>query len=167
MAPTATQVIDSEILPHVEESDWEGPQPGEERYSPNQMIAAYQAGLVKGVDNASKLIQDQFQRNLETSGIATKKLLDKMATLKLRALAARLRVESWDYFEILISLPEADWLSEAAMEMLDYSATVEEAADSEFFHLVLHFCGVGEVFNQSLVEADGYVWTYKPLAEAE
>lgn len=162
----ATQIIDSEILPHVEDSDWKGPQQGEERYSPNQMIAAYQAGLVKGVDNVSKLVQEQFQRNFEIASSATKKLVDRMAMLNLHPLAARLRVESWDYFEILITLPEEHWLSEGAIELLDFSATVEEQASSESFHLVLHFCGVGPIFNESLVEADGYVWNYKPLTEA-
>ena len=164
---TETHTIDTEILPHVEVSDWKGPQPGEEHYSSNQVIAAFNAGVSKGVDNASKLIQEQFQRNLEVAATATKKLVEKMGTLNLRPTSARLRVESWDFFEILVTLPEKDWLSDAAMEMLDYSATVEQEAESELFHLVLHFCGVGEVFNQNLVEADGYVWTYKPLAEAK
>jgi len=61
MNKTDHDVIEKEIKPSVKQSDWESPKVGEEHYSTNQIIAAYQAGIAKGVSSAQKLLQEKIR----------------------------------------------------------------------------------------------------------
>ena len=151
------------------DSSWSGPKPGEPSFSPDDLIDAYQLGKAKNAEDSraerAALSEKKFDAILRHATRATESVVAKMVSLDIRPMMVRLRFSDYESLELLITMPEKDWLADTALEVLDFSSNLEQEITEDNLHLSLHFCGVADTFNTELAIADGYSWEYKPLAK--
>lgn len=158
-----SDLIESDIKPFAE--DWEDPKPGEEHYSTNQLIAAYKAGYAKGVAGAHALLQETFNRNYQKSGEDTGKVIEKLQEFGLNPLSALLRVVSWEEFEVLITLPEAEFLDEKLESAYDFVGEFENSARTNHYCLSFRFCPTVDGLDEQKMKSDGFTIAHRLLVK--
>jgi hypothetical protein len=163
MAKSASEIIDQEIKPYAKIGDWEEPQPGEEHYSPNQVIAAYEAGKTSAMNSLQRLVQDQFETNKSKAGADTRKLIEKLMERGFHPISARLKITSWDFLEVLITVPEEEYCAESFDDIYDFVNELERASRSEQYCISFRFCPTVEGFDENKVKSDGFIQLHKSL----
>jgi len=162
MPPTPTEIVESEIRPFAK--DWEDPKPGEEHYSTNQLIAAYEAGYAKGL-GVQALVKEKFERNIGRSGSDTKKLISKLQEYGFTPAAARLKVVSWEQFEVLVTLSEVEYLDEKFESIYEFVGELENSSREENYSINFRFCPELDGFDEQKVKSDGFTLHHRSLAQ--
>jgi hypothetical protein len=138
-----TEITPKQIEEIADLRDWQFPQPGEEHYGPNQLIAAYNVGVRKGFEKSTelyeKLIDQKLQSNINQAGDDAKTIIDFMLTGEMHPAFARLRLENWDKLEVMIGLPMKEYLSEDFNAVLDCAGQIETDQRSDFMRSVSSF----------------------------
>jgi len=165
MSQTEHQFVETEIKPLVAADDWVGPEPGDERYGPNQMIGSFNAGIKTGFDRIAALADQQFEENRQKAGVLTRSVLEELTSKSFHPEFARLKIASWDEFEVLIALPKKEFLSDALLPLFDFTTELEQRVTDASFSIVFHFFGKGENYNEKKVLSDGYLYSHKSLTE--
>jgi len=163
MNKTDHDVIEKEIKPSVKQSDWESPKVGEEHYSTNQIIAAYQAGIAKGVSSAQKLLQEKFVENLEKTAKDTGKLISQLSKFNIKLSRALLKVIAWDQFEVLIILPEKEYLGEKFEKAYIFVGGLEDEVQKDHYSITFCFCPESQYLNMEKVKSDGFTLQHRAL----
>jgi hypothetical protein len=158
-------IIESEIKPLVKNCDWESPDPGQEYFGANQLIAAYEAGVAKGIMGAEKLLWEKIHQNIEKAGTDTKKLIDQLKQKGLDLISARLRVISWDQYEVLVTLSEKQFVGEEFEMSYDIVSELENSSREEHYCISFRFCPEVKGFEEQRVKADGFILTHKALSK--
>jgi hypothetical protein len=165
MNQSTTEIISNEIIPLVKQCDWESPKPGEELYSTNQLIAAYEAGIARGMVGAQKLVQEKFFYNVDKTAEDTGKLVSKLQEYGINPSAARLKVISWDQFEVLIILPEKEYLDEKFDIVYNFVGELENATHEEFYCITFKFLPETENTDVQKIMSDGFTLLHKSLVK--
>lgn len=163
MSKEANEIIEAEIRPFVKEGDWEKPKPGEEHYSTNQVIAAYEVGKTKGMTEAEQLLREKFEANIQKAGTDTRNLVEKLLEYGLHPTSARLRVSSWDLFEVLVTLSEAEYVGERFDDAYDVVNELENASRGDHYCISFRFCPEVDGFDEQKVKSDGFTLLHKSL----
>lgn len=163
MAKSPSEFIDQDIKPYAKIGDWEEPRPGEEHYSTNQVIAAYEAGKTSAMNSLQKLVHEQFEANKSKAGADTRKLIEKLLEHGFHPISARLKICSWDLMEVLITLPEKEYCAESFDDIYNVVNELEDASRNEQYYISFRFCPEIEGFEESKVKADGFVLLHKSL----
>ena len=122
----------------------------------NQMIEAYRTGLKDGLEQQQKLVFSKLKENIEKSGSLTMQLIETIKESGFTTLDAYLRVNSWDDFEIMVTVPECDYLKDEFLEMYDVVSKIENENKNELYDVFISFCSTNEHFDESVVSSDGY-----------
>ena len=165
MTASNNEIVRNEIIPCVKESDWESPKPGEEHYSTNQLIAAYEAGIAKGISGMQKLVQEKFNVNIDKTANDTGKLIVKLQEYGIAPTSARLKVISWDQFEVLIILPEKEYLDEKFDIVYNFVGDLENATREEFYSISFKFLPETKDTDIQKIMSDGFTLLHKSLVK--
>jgi len=122
----------------------------------NQLIEAYQTGLKDGVEQQQKLVFSKLKENIDKSGSLTLSLIDTIKKYGFTPLDAYLRVESFDRFEIMITVPETDALKDEFLEMYDVISKIEIENRNDLYDVFISFCSTNDHFDENIVSSDGY-----------
>jgi len=165
MSQSHTEIVRNEIIPCVKESDWESPKAGEEHYSTNQLIAAYEAGIAKGISGMQKLVQEKFNANIDKTASDTGRLISKLQEYGVNPTSARLKVISWDQFEVLFILPEKEYLDEKFDFVYNFVGDLENSTREEFYSISFKFLPETEDTDIQKIMSDGFTLQHKSLVK--
>ncbi|MDP4219088.1 MAG: hypothetical protein Q8896_01490 [Bacteroidota bacterium] len=149
----------------VSEDDWIGPEPGYERYGPNQMIGSFTAGVRTGVDRLIALADQQFGGNKQKAGVLTASVLEELRQRNFHPSSAKLRITNWDEFEVLIALSKEEFLNDSLLRVLDYTTELTQRETNATFSIEFHFFGKGEKYDDMKVISEGYIYFHKSIAQ--
>jgi hypothetical protein len=138
--------------------------PGEQVYSCDQVIDAYLKGKSEGIQQAQKLIMRQLDQNVGKTVEQTDLLIEHLASKGFHPLAAYIKIDDWDSFNVLVTVPDEEWCDIRFLEVFDYIMKEEERAENEFYTVETNFCGIPndpDSFNEKLVFFDGFIFKRK------
>lgn len=165
MGIAAKNIIDEKIVPFVDPGDWQSPQSGEDKFSVNQIIAAYEVGFKSGKDSVNRLVTENFRNNLTNIGKKTESLIEVLRDKNFSPVSAILKIEDWDKFEVLIILPEEELLKDTISEIYEEIGKLIKESTSYFkFDFIL--AGKNKSFNWKKVSSDGFKLHHKALSDA-
>jgi hypothetical protein len=122
----------------------------------NQLIEAYMNGKKEGMEQHQKLIFKKLEENIEKSGFITFELINMLKGRRFNPIDAYLRVNSWDKFDIMITVSEEDYLKEEFFFLFDVVSNVEKRYKVELFGIFISFCSINKHFDEQSVSSDGY-----------
>jgi hypothetical protein len=135
--------------------------PRENIYSCDQVIDAYLKGKSEGVQQAQKLIMRELDRNVRKTVEQADRLIDHLTSLEFHPFAAYIKIDEWDAFTIMVTVPDEEWCNPRFLEVFDYVKDAEEHTENDFYRLEFHFCGIPDgkpgSFNEKLVFYDGFI----------
>ena len=163
MPKTELEIVETDIRPLVEVSDWISPERGDEHYSPNQVIGSYNAGFRKGREAVDALIEAQFEKNLQRAGGLTTQVIEKLRLMSTHPISARLKDDSWREYEIVITIPQSEFIPDSFLSIYEFTGELEEREEDENFKINFRFCGEGESFNKNKMISEGFGYFHKSL----
>ena len=163
MSHTPEEVIESKIKPFVGKGDWESPKSREEHYGPDQVIAAYEVGVSKGIGDALELWREKIDENTVKAGRDTRRLVEELRKRALTLNSARLKVVSSDQCEVLITLPEEEYVKEGFEDVYSFVSELENESRGEHYSIAFLFCPEVQGFDDRKVWLDGFRWRHKSL----
>ena len=122
----------------------------------NQLIDAYLNGKKEGMEYYKILEVNKLSDNISKSGIITVELINTLYGNNFNPIGAYLRIISLDRFEIMITIPEEDYLKEDFLAMFDEISNIETVSKGELFNVFFSFCSVNGCFDEHIVSSDGY-----------
>jgi hypothetical protein len=133
--------------------------PRENFYSSDQVIDAYLKGKSDGIQQTQKLIVRQLDRNVSKTIEQTDKLVEHLAKREFHPVAAYMKIDSWDAFTVIVTVPDMEWCDPKFLEIFDYVIETEKHTSNEFYNLEIQIFGIPDVdnLNEQSIFADGFV----------
>jgi hypothetical protein len=133
--------------------------PRENLYSCDQVIDAYLKGKSDGIQQAQKLIARQLDDNLNTTVASVNQIVEHLKLQGFHPIAAYVKIENWDNFIIMVTIPDNEWCDPAFLNIFDYVFEIEETSSNDLYNLDVHFCGISDEspLNEPYVFSDGFI----------
>jgi hypothetical protein len=138
--------------------DWQLSTNGEKLFSADAVIDAYLKGKSDQLEQSQKALMKQLETNIQKASGNTVKVLEYLSSQGLSPIAAHLKPTSFDSMEVLITLPEEDYLSEKITTIYEHVSTLEEAFSEELYQINFSLTDETPHFNEALLKCDGYFW---------
>lgn len=159
--PRAIDFIETKIRPNVEAQDWVGPEGGDERYSPNQLIGAYRAGYTSGIEAAFQAGQNWINQvrteNANRAGQHTRQVLDWLLNEGFHPKRAILNQTEFDSPEVLIFFPVDELTSNQFDGLYSALRAFEEKVSDEQYRLRFTLTDDGPDVDGDVLAADGWL----------
>jgi len=140
---------------------WQLPVDGDKLYPVDTVIDAYIKGKNDGLEQTVKLMVKQFNNNMNRAAEDTGKVISFMREKKFNPLSAHLRVESFDNFSILITVPESDFISDSFKDIYVFTDNLQKYAAEDLYNLSFSFIDKSESFDNEILISDGYIFTHE------
>jgi len=132
------------------------PTPNGDWFTSDQLIDAYMNGKKEGMEQFKKLEMNKMAENINKSGFIAIDIFNKLKINKFSPIDAYLRVNSFDRFDMMITVPESDSLKDEFLNMYDLISDIETNTKDEFYMLFISFCSANNHFDEQIVLSDGY-----------
>jgi len=126
-------------------------------YTSDELIDAYLYGKRNAFEATQRLAVDKLNNNIEKSGEISINLLKTLTDKYFTPLNAYLRINSLDNFDIMITVPERDIISDDFLTMYDIISKTETQNKDEYYDVFISFCPVNEHFEEINVLSDGFL----------
>lgn len=137
-------------------------------YTNDDVIDAYLKGKEDGLKESSQIFVDILNENINKSANYTEKMISFLKKRKLNPISAHLKINLFNDFIILITLPEDEFISEDFLVCYDFAATIEEEVTKDKYYNVMFMFSDREEeedFNKNLLVSDGFFMNYKMSIE--
>ena len=126
-------------------------------FTSDQLIDAYLHGKRDAFAATQRLAVDKLSNNIEKSGDISINLLKTLSANHFTPINAYLRVNDLDNFDIMVTVPEDDIISDEFLNMYDIVSKMEAKNKEEYYDVFISFCPVNEHFEEINVSSDGYL----------
>ncbi|MCX2478891.1 hypothetical protein OQY15_07295 [Pedobacter sp. MC2016-15] len=126
-------------------------------FTGDQVIDAYLTGKREGLQIAQKVFLDQLKNNLDKSGEKVTDLLHHLNARDIHNNEAFLKINSWNYLTILISVKEEDFFKESFLPVYDFVEELEEDLNTDTCTVNFSFVDYQEEINDYVLHCDGFV----------
>jgi hypothetical protein len=144
--------------------NWVITEPNENYYSSDKVIDAYLQGKKEGLEQAQKAVFTLLENNLNKCHQLTSKIIAFLKIRKFSPLNAYLRILSFDVFEILITIPEKEFLDDHFLAIYEEVSQIERTERSDFFNVTFTFSDSGVHFDEKHLQSDGFIFKNKQYA---
>jgi hypothetical protein len=162
--------IATRIKAKVDPADWIFSGPGEDRYSSDQMVGAYRAGVTTGIESAFAAGQDWIretrERNTVSAGSHTRHVLDFLISREMHPISALLNETNFDAPEVLIILPLEEYTGDCFDGTYSVIHELEEQWREPNYAIRFSFA-FNRDLDQNLLRADGFTKYHKYLMPNE
>jgi len=122
----------------------------------NQLIDAYMNGKRDGVQQFKSLEISKLNENINKSGTITVNIINILKEKKFSPIDAYLRVHSFERFDIMVTVPENDYLKDEFLDIYDIISDIEEKSKDDFYNAFISICSTNNHFDEQIVASDGY-----------
>jgi len=160
---TKRKISEREVDNILNPANWEVSEPKERMFTSDHVVDAYFKGKTAGLEEAEQLILKNLQENIESAGNLTSEVLNLLRTdFGFNPISARLKINSWSNFKILIVLPRAEFLNPKIFDLYDKLTDIENNSEKEFFKVSYSVFGASaDEINDSCLISDGYKLKHK------
>ena len=127
-------------------------------FTSDQLIDAYMNGKKEGMEQYKKLEMSKMEENIKKSGIVAVDIINELKNNKFTPIDTYLRVNSFDRFDIMVTVPENDFLKDEFLYMYDMISDIETKSKNDFYMVFISFCSTNNHFDEQIVVSDGYSW---------
>jgi hypothetical protein len=145
----------------LEPQNWEFTAPKDKLFSSDHVIEAYLRGKKEGLEQAQKLILDKLVQNVNNSGKFANAIIAYLKEQSLHPSSVFLKINSWDDFKLLITLPEEEFISDVILPAYDFVSEFEDKVNEELYHLEVSMTDVNDSLDEKCLKSDGYVLKHK------
>jgi hypothetical protein len=160
-------IVERDIRPLVDRDDWTDPEPGDDRYSTNQMVGAFNAGKVFGMENAVAEMQNWMNHTLVANAAKaahlTHILLEWLNARNIHPTAALLKDERFDAPEVMFVVPVAEFTGPQFEGVYEYIGEREHEWEEPNFNISFSFCWKEPELDMELLRSDGFDRRYRAL----
>lgn len=143
---------------------WQLPDEGERLFSADFVIQAYFKGKSDGaeesVEQKVKVLKKQFEANLDQAAKNTGKIYEQLKQKGMTPISAHLKTDTFDRFDILITVSEEDVLKESFHDIYQMTRAMEEAVSEDGYNVSFSFINKSNQFDEDMLFSDGYIFTY-------
>lgn len=132
----------------------------------NYVIDAYQKGQEKGREAYQKVLNQQYQANVEQAMKHADKVLEFLIEKqKMAPISIHLNPVAMDKYKVLIVITESDFISDKIDDVYDFVTMAESAWSGDLYQISFSFAysSEGKPFNYALLQTDGYIFEAKPI----
>lgn len=132
-------------------------------YTNDDIIDAFFKGKEAGVKEKKQIFVDKLNENIDKSARFTESMLTFLRKNNFNPISAHLKINSFDDFVILVTVPEKEFTSEEFLVSYNFASTIEDQVmDDKYFNLMFMFCDRDETdFNKNLLITEGFFMDYK------
>lgn len=132
-------------------------------YTNDDIIDAYLKGKEMGIKEKEQIFVEKLNENIKKSAHLTKSMLIYLKQNGFKPKSAHLKINSFDSFVILVTVPENEYISEKFLETYQYASTLEnDTLEDQYFNPMFIFSDRKEdSFNKNLLVTEGFFMDYK------
>ncbi len=132
-------------------------------FTNDDVIDAFLKGKEVGVKEKKQIFIDKLNENIGKSAHFTASMLDFLRKNSFNPISAHLKINAFNDFTILITLPEEEFISEKFLISYDFASTIEEQIISDKYYNVMFIFSDREekTFNKNVLTSDGFFMDYK------
>ena len=132
-------------------------------FTNDDVIDAYLKGKEVGIKETKQLLVDKLNENIGKSANFTDSMLTFLRKNNFNPISAHLKINAYNDFVILVTLPEDEFISEEFLVSYNFAATIEEQVlNDKYYNVMFMFSDrEEETFNKSLLASDGFFLDYK------
>ena len=123
----------------------------------NQLIDAYMNGRRDGMELYELVKFNKLNENIKKSGLLTTYIVNALKNNRFNPIDAYLRINSIARFDVMITIPEEEYLKKEFLEMFDVISEIESSERDELYNVFISFCSVNQYFDEQIVSSDGFV----------
>lgn len=144
---------------------WELEPSREGKYTENDVIDAYLKGKKTGLESIQKTLVKALDENIDKCGTYTENVLKRLTEFDIKAQDAFLRINNFDFFNILVCIPEKDFLDDKFFHVYDFITEFEDSKNTPENNLTVEFSFLD--FNSDFdycvnkINSDGYILRLK------
>jgi len=128
-------------------------------FSEDQLIDAY----LQGKESLGKLVKEKLIENINKVGTQTDTILDALKGKKFTPKSASLRINHYNNFDILISLPESQYTSKAFIDFYNFTSNTEQE-NKDDYKVIFTFINHSKSFDYDQIRLDGYGLVHKTFS---
>lgn len=132
-------------------------------FTNDDVIDAFLKGKEAGIKEKKEIYVDKLNENIAKSGDFTQSMLNFLRKNNFNPISAHLKINAFDDFVILVTLPEDEFLSEDFLDSYNFANTIEQQVMSDKYYNVMFMFSDREekTFNKNLLASDGFFMDYK------
>ena len=142
---------------------WEGLRLASERGGDEQLLTPFHLRYEASEEIEENTSVGQLKINLASAGVMTSGLLTRIRQAGFHPISAMLRINDWENFEVMVTMPDVEIDSEQFTSIDDYVEKIDQA-ELESFALMFVLLSASEQSSEADLVAQGYVWRHKILA---
>ncbi|WAC10937.1 hypothetical protein [Dyadobacter pollutisoli] len=146
----------AEIFDIVDHDEWEATPENEKFFSSDHVIDAYMKGRKDGVKDERALIIDKIKSNVTSSSAVTHAAFNEIRRLGFSPISAYLKISDWAIYNILITIPESEFLDDRILEVYSVLSKIEDNFKNDYYSVHISLCDIGDDFSEKCVTIDGY-----------
>ena len=126
-------------------------------FTSDDLIDAYLYGKRTAFEETKRHAINQLNRNIDKSGEISFNLLRLLTHENFTPIDAYLRINSLENFDIMVTVPESDMISDVFLSMYDVVSNIEKQNKEDSYGVFISFCPVNNHFEEFNVSSDGFV----------
>ncbi|QMU64702.1 MAG: hypothetical protein GKR88_10670 [Flavobacteriaceae bacterium] len=132
-------------------------------FTNDDIIDAYLKSKEDSIKEKKQLFVDKLNENIEKSTNFTDSMFTFLRKNNFNPISAHLKINTYNDFVILVTLPEDEFISEDFLVSYNFAATIEEQVlNDKYYNVMFMFSDrEEETFNKSLLASDGFFLDYK------
>ncbi len=127
----------------------------------NAQIEAYLQGRRDEADQVRKIVLAQIKQNTAEAARLSNLLLEQLVKKGIKPGLTRLRIASLDHLEVIIEVPEKDFINKKFLNIYDLANRLENEAQSDLFSVSFAFLGVDKKIDEAHLRSDGFTFVLK------
>lgn len=127
----------------------------------NAQIDAYVQGRKDEADQVRKFVVAQIKSNTELAAKLAKQVLAYLKAKGFHPGVTRLRIVELDRLDILIEVPEQEFLSKKFLSVYTLANKLEKEHRSDVFNIAFSFLGNGGKVDDAHLRSDGFTFTLR------
>ena len=128
----------------------------------NDLVNAYLRGVQKGLDDVRKFLYEKMDESVEAIAMDRNRIAEFLIKEGFTPTRAFLCIREWNVFQLLLVVPEEDFLKDSFLSVYDLTFEIEEARKKMDVHLDIGFInGTLSEQDEHRLESDGYYFDWE------
>jgi hypothetical protein len=144
----------------IEPKNWEFTVTKDKYFTCDDVLEAYLHGKKAGLEDFKKLLLINLSDNINKTGNYTSDIIKHIRKEGFKPESTYLKIETWNFFKILITLPEKEYLSKKFLQIYNFISKFEEKVNGELYRLEISFVETTGL-DESFVQSDGFILKHK------
>ena len=149
-----------QVFDIVDRGGWKATPDRDLLFSSDHVIEAYFKGKDMGQRTETSLAMDQISKNLQKSSELTALIFENLRNRSLHPVDAFLKIISQKYYEILITVPEREFLSDEILDVYSFLGDLQTKEASDYYKVDISLCPFLKQLNIGSLAADGFILQY-------